>query len=103
MAQPGGDSANIPGVSIAPAPDTATGVATARPVPVSVPPPQLLWPLSSRWRTFANNLADLVLFRTVSEVAITSHPGKFWPDVFVDQRLSKRALADSALIHVFAV
>jgi TonB family protein len=65
--------------------------------------PNLLLEWDSRPRTFFRNLFDLLLFRKPPEVAITARPTTFWPDVFVDQRVSRRALFDSALVHVFMV
>jgi TonB family protein len=65
--------------------------------------PNLLVRWDSRPRIFFRNLFDLLLFRKPPKVAITAKPTNFWPDVFVDQRLSRRALFDSALVHVFMV
>ncbi len=75
--------------------------AQPRPVPRTVKPPQFLWPLEPRFKVFRQNLADLLLFRTVPKVQITARPGTFWSDVFVDERVSFRALADSFLVHIF--
>jgi TonB family protein len=66
-------------------------------------PPNLLLEWSSRRRTFVQNLFDLLLFRNTVHVSITAKPTDFWPDVFVNEHVSKRALADSFLVHVFAI
>lgn len=71
--------------------------------PIDIEPPQLLWPLEPRLQVFARNLSDLLLMRGAPRVPITAHPAEFWSDVFVDQRVSTRALTDSALLHVLAL
>src|SRR6185369_5081358 len=63
----------------------------------------LLLEWNPRHKVFFRNLFDLLLFRKPAPVVITAKPSRFWPDVFVDQRVSKRALFDSALVHVFLV
>jgi TonB family protein len=70
-------------------------------LPIEAPDLLLKW--ESRPRAFSRNLLDLLLFRKPPKVLITARPTSFWPDVFVDQRVSRRALFDSALVHVFLV
>jgi protein TonB len=70
---------------------------------LSIEAPDILLEWESRPRAFFGNLFDLLLFRKPPKVEITAKPTNFWPDVFVDQRLSPRALFDSALVHVFLV
>lgn len=54
-------------------------------------------------RVFLGNLTDLVLRRQVPPVATTAKPAAFWPDVFVDQRISRRSLLQSAGWHILLV
>jgi len=71
--------------------------------PHPIEPPQLLWPLEARHKIFFRNLADLLFRRRLPPLALTAKPATFWADVFVDRRVSVRALMDSALLHVLAL
>jgi hypothetical protein len=73
---------------------------TARTHPVAEP--RLLVESESRYRVFLENLADLVFFRTVPKVAISSPPGVFWRDVFVHSPISWWSFIESMLWHLVA-
>jgi len=68
-----------------------------------VTPPVFLVPVRSWWGNFSANLLDLLLFRPLPAIHPSSLPGCFWPDVFVSERISWRALFDSALLHIAVV
>jgi TonB family protein len=54
-------------------------------------------------QTFFGNLGDLFAGREPSPVEVTSPPGEFWPDVFVDRPVPWRRLAESVGCHVAAI
>jgi hypothetical protein len=60
-----------------------------------------------RWesgpRVFLGNLFDLLTFRTVPHVRVTSKPGRFWPDVFVPSHVSWWTFMESLLWHMLAI
>ena len=101
MTHPGTDPARYPEPSTLPPAGIVEHV-IPRPS-VQLDPPNLLLEWNPRHKVFFRNLFDLLLFRKPAPVVITAKPSRFWPDVFVDQRVSKRALFDSALVHVFLV
>jgi TonB family protein len=68
------------------------------------PEPRLLLEITPWRRVFFRNLLDaLLFFRRESPLDVTSRPGAFWPDVFVNRRLPLRPFWQSALYHVFVV
>lgn len=73
--------------------------------PGSRKPPELrlLTELEPAHRVFLRNLRDVLLFRRPPEVRVTARPAAFWPDVFVDTRISRRSLAQSGGWHVLLV
>ena len=62
---------------------------------------QIDWPAGHR--VFFGNLRDFLFFRQPKQPQLTSAPGTFWPDVFVDRPVAWRSMASSALYHVFLV
>jgi TonB family protein len=103
MTQQGIDPARYPEPSILPLAGK-DGLSALKPVaPIFIDPPNLLLKWSSRPKEFFRNIFDLLLHRNVIRVSITAKPAEFWPDVFVNERVSKRALADSLLVHVFGI
>jgi TonB family protein len=111
MTQQGSDPARIPGTATPPGAGVQASASGTAPQHLKVPsvtraviePPKFLPQLEPRGKVFFRNLADILFFRNPPAVVITAKPGRFWSDVFVDDRLSARALADSALLHVFLV
>ena len=67
------------------------------------PRPRLLIERKPAYRTFFSNLFDILLFRVVRRVAITSKPAPFWPDVFVQSATPWWGLTESALWHVIMI
>ncbi len=67
------------------------------------PEPRLLLDITPWHRAFFSNLLDTVLFFRRSPLNVTSAPGAFWPDVFVNRRLPVRPFWQSGLYHAFAV
>jgi TonB family protein len=66
--------------------------------------PRLLLDITPWRRAFFGNLLDLLLFfRREPPLRITSRPGTFWPDVFVNRRLPVRPFWQSGLYHFFAL
>lgn len=65
-----------------------------------LPAPQLVFELEPRGRIFLRNLRDLFWTEKHPRIRLTSWPGKFWPDVFVERPLPWRALAESYAGHV---
>jgi hypothetical protein len=64
---------------------------------------RLLLELEPAHRVFFRNLADLLLFRTVAPVAITSRPAPFWRDVFVCSGVPWRWLLGSTVSQVIVI
>jgi TonB family protein len=65
-------------------------------------PPALLVEWRPWWPQFLNNIADL--FRAAPPFApVSSAPGKFWPDVFVDRSLSWKSFGKSGFLHLAAI
>ena len=73
------------------------------PGPRETPELRLLTELEPGHRVFLENLGDFLLFRRPPEVRITARPATFWPDVFVDTRIGRRSLLQSAGWHVLLV
>ena len=65
--------------------------------------PRLLVPWSSRTAIFFGNLRDLIFPRPKPRLLVTSAPGIFWKDVFVERPLAKRFIFDSYALHALAV
>lgn len=65
--------------------------------------PHLLVPWSSRGKVFLSNLRDLLFPRALPKLVISSAPGVFWKDVFVDLRIAKRFIIDSYALHALVV
>ena len=58
------------------------------------------------WReTFFGGLRELLEspFRRRTRLLLTSRPAAFWPDVFVERRLSPSSFGKSLLVHLFVV
>src|SRR5882762_1374561 len=82
--------------------EQATGLLTPNASTYPVAEPCLLVESEARHRVFLQNLADLVFFRTVTQVPSTSPPGIFWRDVFVHSRISWWSFVESMLWHTVA-
>lgn len=65
--------------------------------------PRLLVAWSSRRKVFFDNARDVLFPRPLPRLLVTSAPGIFWKDVFVDLRLAKRFIVDSYALHALAV
>lgn len=66
--------------------------------------PHLLLDITPWHRAFFRNLLDsLLFFRRESPLDVTSPPGAFWPDVFVNRRLPVRPFWQSGLYHAFGI
>jgi TonB family protein len=61
---------------------------------------RLLTELEPGHRVFLENLRDFLLLREPLHVHTTARPAQFWPDVFVDTRISRRSLLQSAGWHI---
>src|SRR5439155_25635870 len=61
---------------------------------------RLLLELEPAHRVFFRNLADILLFRSISPVATTSRPAPFWRDVFVCSGVPWRWMVASTLSHM---
>lgn len=73
-------------------------------VPVEpLPAPRLVFELEPRGRIFLRNLRDLFWTEKHPRTRLTSWPGKFWPDVFVERPLPWVSLAESYAGHVALV
>jgi len=70
--------------------------------PKRAPEPAFLLKLDPWYRTFLRNLADLVWPRRRPALNLSSTPGIFWPDVFVESRPPWGRLPQSLLCHVAA-
>ena len=68
-----------------------------------VPVPRLLVELPSRFGTFQRNLRDLVFRHRLPELELSSAPGEFWPDVFIDRPLPWTGFLQSGGYHVLAL
>ena len=71
--------------------------------PKAAPRLQLLVPWESGYRVFFRNLFDLLLFRTVPRVSITSRPARFWHDVFVYTGVPWWAMLESSFWHLLTL
>jgi TonB family protein len=65
--------------------------------------PALLLELEPWRRVFFQNLRDLVPPAVQTDLQISSSPGQFWPDVFVDSGLAWRPFSQSAGFHIAAI
>lgn len=65
--------------------------------------PALLVAWTPWYRVFLRNLADLLLGDDTPPLWLQSRPAQFWPDVFVRSGVAWRAMASSALYHIFLV
>src|SRR6266700_7366164 len=64
---------------------------------------RLLLELEPAHRVFFRNLADILLFRSISPVATTSRPAPFWRDVFVCSGVPWRWMVGSTLSHMIVI
>src|SRR5437870_11754692 len=64
---------------------------------------RLLLELEPAHRVFFRNLADILLFRSISPVATTSRPAPFWRDVFVCSGVPWRWMVGSTLSHMMVI
>jgi len=74
--------------------------------PLVIDPPRLLVELEPAHQVFVRNLKDLIRPQKLPRLRLSSWPGQFWPDVFVDHRAPWRGFAQSLGLHcllVFAV
>src|SRR6184192_2957478 len=69
----------------------------------AVPRLRLLLELEPAHRVFFRNLADILLFRSISPVATTSRPAPFWRDVFVCSGVPWRWMVGSTLSHMMVI
>src|SRR6266567_3138512 len=69
----------------------------------SYPRLRLLLELEPAHRVFFRNLADILLFRSISPVATTSRPAPFWRDVFVCSGVPWRWMVGSTLSHMMVI
>ena len=86
--------------------DNAHRVLTANPrVQRSGPAPRLslLVELEPGYRVFFRNLADLLLWRGVPHIPITSRPAPFWNDVFVPSGTLWYSFTESTLLHLLLI
>ncbi len=66
--------------------------------------PHILLEITPWHQVFFTNLCDCFLFfRRQPKLELTSSPGEFWPDVFVNRRLPVRPFWESGLCHIFVV
>src|SRR3974377_761679 len=71
---------------------------------ISEASPLNLLPQIEPWgRTFRRNLADALLARNPAPAHVSSEPGQYWADVFVDYRLPWARFAQSVLYHGLAI
>jgi TonB family protein len=68
-----------------------------------VPAPKLLVRLEPWPKVFFRNLRDLIWSRRQPPYFASSPPGRFWPDVFVSERLPWAGFTESALYHAAVV
>lgn len=68
-----------------------------------LPAPKLLFELEPGGQVFLRNLRDLFRPEKHPKLRLTSWPGKFWPDVFVERPLPWRSLAESYVGHVAVI
>ena len=71
--------------------------------PVLLPRPKLLLELEPAYRVFFGNLLDTLLLRSAPSARVTSRPGQFWPDVFVDSEMPWWGFLESMLWHMLAM
>src|SRR5512133_2284232 len=73
--------------------------------PQPIPPrvPKLLVELQPWHRVFLGNLRDLIFPRRLPPLQLSPPPGKFWPDVLVNDRLPWVGLRFSGVGHALAV
>src|SRR5262245_20476687 len=64
---------------------------------------RFLVPWEPAYKVFFRNFFDLLLFRTVPHVEISSPPARFWGDVFVYSGISWWALVESAFWHLLII
>src|SRR5689334_4942843 len=65
--------------------------------------PRLLVSWQSRSSIFWSNFRDLILPRRTPRMVVSSAPGIFWKDVFVNRSITLRFIVDSYALHVLAV
>lgn len=66
----------------------------------SLPAPRLLFELEPGGQVFLRNLRDLFREEKHPRLRLTSWPGQFWPDVFVERPLPWRSFAESYAGHI---
>src|SRR4051812_6674327 len=64
--------------------------------------PVLLVQWQPWWPQFLNNVAD-VFRRPPPQPVLTSKPGRFWPDVFVERPLPWKIFGHSGFLHAAAI
>jgi TonB family protein len=65
-----------------------------------LPAPKLLFELEAGGQVFLHNLRDLFWREKHPRLRLTSWPGQFWPDVFVERPLPWRSFAESYAGHI---
>lgn len=68
-----------------------------------LPAPQLVFELEPRGLVFLRNLRDLFWAEKHPRIRLTSWPGTFWPDVFVERPLPWASLTESYIGHVAVI
>jgi len=71
--------------------------------PLVIDPPRLLVELEPARDVFLRNLKDLIRPQQLPRLRLSSWPGQFWPDVFIDRRAPWRAFAQSLGLHILVV
>lgn len=65
--------------------------------------PKLIVELEPAYEVFRGNLRDLFWPEKQPRLRVTSWPGKFWPDVFVQRPLPWRGFAQSVAVHILVI
>ena len=77
---------------------------TATVVPIKADPRlKLLFELEPRYIAFLDNIADLLSPPKLPPLNLTSPPGEFWPDVFVQTQKPWRSFQESVIWHFVAI
>jgi len=76
---------------------------TLAPEPILSDDLKLLPELEPWSRTFVRNVRDNLLWRNRKPLELTSQPGEFWPDVFVNRSLPWRGFVESGFGHALLI
>src|SRR5437762_4512392 len=92
------------GNALGPLPEAGSAAQTqAKSKPSPVRAPRLNWELPPWCASFASNLSECFFRKALPPILLTAKPGRFWPDVFVDQSLSWKNLGRSYVYHLLAI